>query len=247
MFGSRNLYTQRNYVTISGSIEYTLRCMSNEAVQCEAYVWEIRKPVPLDMVAIPGTASFPVITGNLLNLLGQSMAQDLQTDNANGDASNDSMSTFDVSLPMLPLFNEYVKTKKYVFRLHPGKFKHFRVSASRLILSTADLYENINADTPYTDSTKWASAFVPGARGMLFRIAGSIGKPSATATPNENSLSQFTLPEVNLLSKSTYYVYPGNKQFTNPIFKTDFGSQAPAGNTVIVNDQTNAIENFTTV
>lgn len=238
IYNDRVYYGQRQYLTVSGRVEYFLRNQSNEPVNCEAYIWQVKKPVPFQMayMAIPGSVTSPVYTGNLLNVLGAAASEDLQNYN-NPNGLNAALDAGDLELSMLPTFGEYIDYKRYRFRLKPGHIKKFHVMSRRVELASNDLYSPLNSTTvkPWTDQTYWAQAFVPGAKGILFRILGSLGRPAANAY-GDNAYSQYTAPAVNLLSKHTYYAYRNYSQATNPIFAADFGTQVPVGTTKIMVD-----------
>lgn len=249
VFTNNEETTQRQYLTVSGFVEYTLRNQSSEDVLYEVYIWKIRKPVPRIMMGIPGTTTNPVPTGNLLNLLGQSIAIDLDQDFPNPDGINNALFKGEITLPMLQMFNDYVHTRKYKFRLRPGHFKKFTLQQRRLLLSTADLFNNFeNSPSNYGDVQNWANSFVPGAKGILFRMFGSLGKPSSITNPDENSVSQYTLPESSIHTKFTYYAYPGTEQVVGKttVLMDDSGTQNGAGATRIVNPETATVVDFQT-
>ena len=192
---------------ISGHMDYTLRNNANESVQVHCIYWKIKHMPPLDVMGIPGTIPLPVDTGNIINLIGQSIYEGAMGTGA--FATNTMIDNAELELKDLPLFNKYISYKIVKHNLAPGQIKRLKIGIRRQVIDVQDLFYTPNPTIAFTNTTTWARSFVPGAKGILFRAyANPAVKVTDPVVPDTNNSSiVYTQPEMILTTKTIYYLY----------------------------------------
>lgn len=206
-----NSVSFRQSVSMSCHYEYQIRNMINETIKLDVFRWHLKKPVPAEMIGMYGTATSPVYTGNVLNLLGNAMAAMGIQDSIKG-AINAGMINADSDPSQFPLFCDYISFKKFTVHIPVGKSRTFRVGVKQNEINTADNFIFI-PNGVYTLDQLWANAFIPGATGLFFKLYANQAKPStsgfATAATNYTGMT-YDRTAIVCNTKSHYTVYEGS-------------------------------------
>ena len=199
-------YKQFNQtIYVSGHMEYTLKNQTSEPIWVECYRWTVIKAVPQELVGIPGTTVSPVVTGNILNLIGKAYVYEASA-GGNADGSNGNLQYAENNILSLSLLQEFVRLKKFRFQMHPGRTRKFKVGVKRLQI---DVMENYNFQPPIaiTNPAVWANSFIPGATGLLFRVEGIQGIPNSPSSRTDNTAISWGSPEISYSTVYSYTVY----------------------------------------
>lgn len=194
---------------ISAHMEYILRNQTNDRITIEVYRWTLKKMPSKEMCSIQySSATAPIPTFNILNLMGKSMFEQNMGTAAPGNALSTNMGNAEISMSELALVNEYCHIKKFKITLLPGRMRSFKIGKRLLDLNTLDIYSEVSLALPPSSYVNWANAAIPGATGLLFR---SFGTPCTinqlAGGQTDNSPVTYSRPQILMTTKTTYTVY----------------------------------------